>query len=476
MTTATTNVVKEDLTTPADPFDFGSGRVQDNFAGNPGLTFDETAARMVAIGNNPIQAVNLNLPSVNAPVMPGRLTTTRTAKNVTNQSQTYRVQTTAPAGASITVTPSVFTVGAGQSVQLTVTIRSNAPTAQYFGQIRLVPNRSSLPTLHLPVAFITRQGSVTVSQTCDPTDINLITISTCTVSAQNQTFEDTTANFATTTSLNLPVVGATNATIKNLFRVEKNGVSLAGATPGNPSLVRNPADVFGYIPLDIFGVAPISIGDEQSLAFNVPPYVYNGVTYSQLSVISDGYLVPGVATSEDIQFEPTGIPNSARPNNEIAPFWTDLNGAGAPGVFIATLTDGVDTWIVVEWRLVEFGTTNLHKFQTWLGVNGTQDIQIAYDPATLTAPSIPFLVGAENLIGSAGDSLGPNTLPTSDLRVTSTDPVPGATVSYTVTVLGILPGVGHVTTSVDTPAVPGTTIVSSDITVHKKFNFGGNFN
>ena len=40
MTTATTDVVKEDLTTPADPFDMGAGRVDLNVAGNPGLTFD----------------------------------------------------------------------------------------------------------------------------------------------------------------------------------------------------------------------------------------------------------------------------------------------------------------------------------------------------------------------------------------------------------------------------------------------------
>jgi hypothetical protein len=199
------------------------------------------------------------------------------------------------------------------------------------------------------------------------------------------------------------------------------------------------------------------------------------VTYSSLSIVSDGYLVPGRAVAGDIQFEPTGIPNSAQPNNEIAPFWTDLEGAGAPGVSIANLTDGVGNWIVVQWELNEFGTTNRHNFQVWLGINGTQDVQIAYDPPTVTAtnPPIPFLVGVENVNGSAGDSLGPNTLPTSDFRVTSTDPQPGAAVTYTVTVLGIIPGTGKVTTAVDSPAVPGTTVVTSDIRVHARFNSNG---
>jgi len=98
MTTATTKVVKEDTTTPADPFDFGAGRVQVNVANNPGLTFDETADRMAALGNDPLNAVHLNIPSVDAPVMPGQVTTTRTAKNVTNKTQSYKVTTSAPSG------------------------------------------------------------------------------------------------------------------------------------------------------------------------------------------------------------------------------------------------------------------------------------------------------------------------------------------------------------------------------------------
>src|SRR5262249_26162527 len=43
MMTAKTSVVKEDLTTPADPFDFGAGRVDLTVAGNPGLTISDTA-------------------------------------------------------------------------------------------------------------------------------------------------------------------------------------------------------------------------------------------------------------------------------------------------------------------------------------------------------------------------------------------------------------------------------------------------
>ena len=118
MTTATTDVVKEDLTTPADPFDMGSGRVDLNVAGNPGLTFDASAADMIRLGTDPLNAVHLNIPSINAPMMPGRLTTTRVATNVSGGRLRYDISATAPAGSSITVSPRRINLANGQSAEL----------------------------------------------------------------------------------------------------------------------------------------------------------------------------------------------------------------------------------------------------------------------------------------------------------------------------------------------------------------------
>nr|BFE64495.1 S8 family serine peptidase [Dactylosporangium thailandense] len=470
MTTATTKVVKEDGVTPADPFDLGSGRVQVNLAANPGLTFDETADRMFALGNDPVNAVQINLPSVNAPVMPGKLTAVRTAKNVTNKTLVYRVETTSPKGSTITATPALFSVAPGKSQQVSITIKSSAPTAQYFGEVRLVPVTGGVPTLHLPVAFVPKQGDVTVTQTCTPPAIGLLQTSKCTVTATNNTFNDTTADFTTTSSLNVPIAGANGAKVVNPFKAEKKGAALAGAVPGTPSLT--PGTIAGYLPLDLFGITPTPIGDENLTTFNVPDYVFNGVTYNAVTISSNGYLYPGSdASNENSVFDPKPIPDPSKPNNVLAPFWTDMNGTGAPGLFVATLTDGVDTWLVVEWRVNDYGTATARRFQVWIGVNGVQDIVFAYDPATVT--TLPngqnLAVGAENVTGTGGQGLY-NTLPTEDLRIVSTAPVPGASTSYTVTVFGLIPGNGEVTTSVSTPAVPGTTVVKSTIAVSAKLN------
>ena len=62
MTTAWTQVVKEDGVTPATPFDDGSGRVDLNVAGDPGLTFDVTAVDY--FGKDPRFMVVYNLYSI----------------------------------------------------------------------------------------------------------------------------------------------------------------------------------------------------------------------------------------------------------------------------------------------------------------------------------------------------------------------------------------------------------------------------
>ncbi|MCW6005780.1 S8 family serine peptidase [Micromonospora sp. CPCC 205371] len=466
MTTAFQDVVKEDLTTPADPFDYGSGRVDLKKAQKPGLTFDESAARMLALGNDPINAVHLNLPSVNAPTMPGRLTTVRTAKNVTGGNQTYRVHVKSPAGSKITVTPSVFTLGAGKSKDLTITISSTKASGQQFGQVVLDPVQANLPTLHLPVAFVPQQGDVKLTSDCAPAQITLLGTAECTITATNETFGDAVADLETTVDQNLKVSGVEGATAAGARRVVKNDVPLAGAKPGVPSLA--PGTVAGYLPLADFGVTPTPVGDEDILNFNVPPFVYGGQTYTRIGIDSNGYAVVGGGTSEDNNCcELTQIPDPARPNNILAPFWTDLSGESDQGILATVLSDGVNRWLVVEWQVDVWGTDSNRHFQIWIGLGGEEDIVFAYDPDAL--PAAPgtqeLIVGAENINGSGGEQLPAGTLPTEDLRVTSSPPTAGASVSYVVQVTGVGLGKGVITTEMTATTVPGVTVVASELPI-----------
>lgn len=469
-TAKTAGVTKSDGQAPADPFDVGGGRVDLTKAGDPGLTFDETAADYAAGAATPLDRIDLNTPSINAPTMPGVISTTRTAKNVSNSRLAYKTDTQSPAGTSISVTPHNFTLDPGQQVTLNITISApGVAQGQYFGRIDLNQSNGSRK-LHLPVAFFKRQGIVTLSQSCDPSSIQRNTgRSTCTVTAQNSSQSPAAVSSVSTTSNELNVTGATGATKVNAHTVTATA-TLAGQQPDAPHIA--PGSLFGYIPLDAFGVTPLPIGDEQAINFNVPAFKYAGQTFNRLGVVSDGYLVAGGTNgAQDISFAPQTLPDPARPNGVLAPFWTDLDGTGAPGIFATTLTDGVNDWIVVESRLNVFGTTNTQVFQTWIGINGTEDITFAYDPANL--PDNPpagfgLTVGAENTDGSAGAQTAPTnpgTAPTEDQRVTSTPGAPGGSMTYSFEMRGVSTGAGSVRTDMTTPLVRGTTTDVDTVTV-----------
>ncbi len=461
MMSATTNVKKEDTTTPADPFDRGAGRIRINSADDSPLTMDATAHDMFAMANDPVNAVNINIPSINAPVMPGRLVTWREVKNVSGERQRFDVSSLGGPDTKITVSPDRFTINNNQTQRLKITIESGAPTGeQQFAQINIDGNKPG-PVLHLPVAFVHTQGNVNLSQTCWQTSIPKNRATVCDVTAVNHTFDDQTVDLDSTVSSKLRIIGANGATIVTDRHARLHNVSLAGAEPGVPSVAAG--ELFGYLPLSSFGIKAEAIGDEEIINYDVPPFLYNGVEYTTVGVDSNGYIVAGGGASEDNECctLPTG-PNPAKPNNMLALLWTDLDGSAAPGIFAATLTDGVDDWLVIEYQVKVFGTSDLRTFETWIGLNGTQDITYAYAAAQTDPNGQDFLVGAENQEGS-GDMEA--VLPTGDLRVTSTDPTPGESAAYSLIILGKATGVGTLTTEMGATSVPGTTIVKTNITV-----------
>lgn len=473
MTTAKTSVVKEDLTTPADPFDMGAGRVDLTVAGAARLVFDESAANMLAKGQDPVTAVQLNLPSINAPTMPGTITVTRTATNTTGRDVEFRASATAPAGARITISPSEGTVRRGRSVTFTIRITSSAPTGQYFGQVDIDTGKGS-PKLHLPVAFFNKQGDVTLTSACNPTSITEKQTSTCTITATNGSFSDANVRLATTVSDKLRLVGATGATLSRNRSAGVGPIVLPGAKDGTPTLAPTTPDDTpggGFFDLQDFGINPVTIGDEDIINLTVPAFSFTGRTYTRIGITSNGYAVVGGGDAGDVDFVAATFPDTNPPNNVLAPYWSDLEGAGTEGVRAGVLTDGTNSWIVLQWDVRVWGLpSEPRSFQAWIRTGTTatsEDITFSYAANALgkLAPGADLSVGTENASGTGGNGLGLNVAPASDYRITSTGPVPGGSVSYTVDVTGNDRGTGSVTTAMDADIVPGTTVVSTRVTV-----------
>jgi hypothetical protein len=466
MTQSITKVVKEDETTPADPFDMGAGRIDVGRAAAAPITISDTASNMLAYTADPVNAIDLNIPSINAPTMPGTIDTVRTLQNVSGKTLHVKAQASLPGSTSITFSPKSFTLKPGASRQVGIVLTSNAPIgAQQFGTVRFDTNRGDL---HLPVAFIHQQGNVTATQSCDPTSIGVGATTECTISATNTDFDNQAVSFTTSTNDKLTLTRTTAGNLRN-GRVSVLQ-SLSGAKLGVPSVATTTVGDTpggGFLDLGLFGIDPIPVGDEDMVNFTTPAFLYNGKAESAIGVDSNGYVVVGGGTSEDNECctLPSG-PSSARPNNVLAPFWTDLNGEGAPGISIGTLTDGVNDWMVVQWDVNVFGTTDTRHFQVWIGLQSntpsTQDITYVYSAPQADPAGQPFLVGAEN---EAGEGAMSATLPSDPLRVTSTDPQPGDTFSYTVTARGVKRGDGNVHTEMKAQKVPGVTTLDTGVAV-----------
>jgi hypothetical protein len=182
----------------------------------------------------------------------------------------------------------------------------------------------------------------------------------------------------------------------------------------------------GYLPLSLFGVSPIGgMLDDSIVNFNVPSFTYAGEAWNRLGVVSNGYLVVGGGTNADVSSVNQQFPNSVLPNNVLAPFWTNLNPGVGGAVRIATLTDGVNTWIVADWAEVpNFSNNTLNSFEAWIRIGGLEDITFAY--GSVTSGDLGSLtVGAEDKTGTVGDNYyynGSGTLPTweTELAVTTT--------------------------------------------------------
>lgn len=466
-------VVKEDGVTPSDPFDRGAGSIRADRAVDPLVTFDESAADFAAASADPLTRINLNIPSINAPTMPGSVSTSRTMVNVSGRQLLMRATTTAPAGGSIRVSPSVFTIAPGRSQTIDVQIdgRNLAKDQQYFGQITLAPFSGPGNPVVLPVAFYAKQGgAVSLSHVCDPLEFRRGGSTSCTVTATNRSFSTANVDVRVTGALwpFLSVGNVTPPATKELTGVVRWSGSLTPAEPADIHIAdgtdTTPA---GYLPLSLFGIAPIGgVGDETAVNFNVPAFTYAGVSYTKIGLVSNGYVVVGGVTSAaDIDFVNQDLPDANPPNNVLAPFWTDLNPGAGGALRIGTLTDGVDSWLVVDYTAVkEYWTARTVSFQIWIGINGTEDISYAYGPVGGNGDGGFLTVGAENEHGNRGANRyfdGTGTLPTNgtELRVTSDPPAAGGSVTFGYDVSGRLPGVFPLTANMTSDLTPGTTQV-----------------
>ena len=496
MTSAAQGVVEEDGVTPATPFDAGAGSLRVNRAVNPTLVFDETYADFVASATDPLHRIDLNLASVNAPTMTGMITTRRTAINVSGKDQELEIAVEAPAGAQISVADKAPGKGgpkADKKIHLKkhgttdIWITISAPEladGQYFGRITLDPKKNGFNSVTIPVAFNKRQGAVTLTHSCAPT-----TFAEKTGSAHCTT---TVANFnagAATTSLTVTNLDKGKLEFKNISApataIKKDdGVKWSGTlTPAIPPQVVSITDITGggpaggYLPLSLFAVPAIAgVGDDTISNFAVPTFYYGGEPYSQIGVVSNGYVVIGGGTGSDVSFAPQTFPNPARPNNVVAAFWTDTNVPAGGAIRVAILGDGFDDWLIVDYDHVKnFSNATTHTGELWFRLDGglagtgpsSEEITISYGAANAAAgdPGSGINWGAENRDGTSGVNVAAAPADDTELRPNLTGPTAGGSATITYDASSKKAGTYKTVAAMTSSVTPGTTEVVVMLTV-----------
>ena len=162
MTTAITDLVKEDETTPADPFDLGAGRIDVSAAASP-LTIERDAEGFCEWGGDPVNAIHVNIPSVNAPVMP------RAGQHRLEWDQRRPALGRLRGGAQRAVAGHVdhrasraASPSGRQLGTLSISIRADEGVGQQFGQIDLTPPGGPTSTCRWPSS----PGQADVTSSC----------------------------------------------------------------------------------------------------------------------------------------------------------------------------------------------------------------------------------------------------------------------------------------------------------------------
>jgi subtilisin family serine protease len=459
-----------DGVTPADPFTAGAGSIRANRAFRPTLTFDVGADEYYAASGDEFGRVDLNLPSVNAPLMPGIITTTRTAENVSGKYQTFRIRIVNPAGASITTKPAgsiSIPAGGEKSIQITISGEELAE-GQYFGRINLVPYDHKATPVTLPVAFYKTQGDVSLDNSCADASIARGSSTSCSVTMAN--LSPTEANVSLDVfsgkAYALKVENVSSPGVPTPAGFTFDGTLSAASAPPIESIDPGGSPA-GYLPLASFGVDPLEgIGDETIVNFGTPEYLYGDEGYGAVAMVSNGYAVVGGGGSGDVNYIPQSLPNPTAPNNVLAPFWTDLNPAAGGNLYAAELTDGTNFWIVLEWEAVPDWTNGLtQSFQIWIQEDATESITYAFGDVNGPGDPIGLTVGAENRDGSSGVMLGAVPATGSDYTINAGSPIPGGTVAITYDAKGKRTGTYRILARLESDVTPGTTSEVVQITV-----------
>jgi hypothetical protein len=436
-----TQAVRNESGATGNLFDFGSGRIRLDGAGQPGIAITPRAGEFLA---KKATLWDVNYPALFVPRMSGVVTTERTIENLETTGATWYVYAVSSDGFKITV-PATITLPPGGTASMSIVLDATGVPIDSLGMGAIYFIDSAVThALYMPVALLRKPNAVPISTTCSSATIRVGGAVDCAVDVAN--IDDTPAAMTIFDSLPAAlriVPGSVTGAMQSGNAVVVQS-TLAPALPEGMYLSAFPP-YDGYLPLSTYYPAITCSGSCDDRVFSAPVpagILFNGTVYQSINISTNGFVQLGGSTlAAPVNQQ---MPDAAAPNSVLAPFWTDLHPAGTDGqgggqMYAGYLTyPSGRTWLVIEWRDVRAkGLSARHTFQVWLQTGGqVEDVTFSYMALESLGANGALTVGAEDGGGLHGTSFyynGAGTAPAqySNVTVASTQPGPGGTARIT---------------------------------------------
>lgn len=441
MTTAVaTGVRKEDGTTAADPFDYGAGRIDVGRAARAALILDET--RLHYEGADPSSGgdpTSLNLASLANADCQTTCSWTRTVRSTLGGPSTsvWAVSVIgASPGLTVTVTPTIFTVGGSGVKELQIEADVTAFNAARDGRngwgfAWIVLESAGQETLHLPLAVKKPYTSAPLLLTKEPSALAALTGSTVQYTLQLANLDGVTNTYSLTDTLPAGVDYVLGSATGGLvYNAGTRQLTWTGEIdPGSIEYTISAVDPLPYVnlgdePFNWPGICATYFDpdcDDVALIYDLAgvgrSYTFYGETLTEIDQSSnsmifgpEGWL--GSACSACNQF----LPEPQEINQVLAGLWRDVHpGAGGQGEFYGGLLVGLldnpsDVVFYGNWHDVgQFDDPTITtRHAIAIVLDGQSEpagrIYYIYDDITGDLTTNGYTVGVENKTGTMGET------------------------------------------------------------------------
>ena len=372
MNSANPNVVKEDLETPATPFDMGAGRLDVAAAASAGLTFD-----ISSIASNGCLL---------------ECEFTRVATNLAESDVEWDVKVEFDNPNVVgEVEGGTLAIEANSTAEFKLHVDTTyASEGWAFGQVTFTDPTGTFPDAKMPIAIMADNvAEATVANTTSMTGLPVpggttTMVTTAGGSGSNEVSMVTTHIPEGTTLDPASVTVETQYAMQNLVNVSADGSMIKWAgfiTTPESTLTESSFPLAGASLVDSgFGMplgcsASTTACDEITATLGVTGLgvTWGGKAVSAISLSENGFIAMGDQTVGGTYFN-TPLPATSVPNEMLAPLWIDMEigGDNESDIFYDIVNDGTNDWLAIEWyKARTYGDTSgtSYTFSVWQNLN-----------------------------------------------------------------------------------------------------------